>query len=113
MLGEVKRKIRRWKWSREDKRSGPRIPERSQPGGPGRAGEKDAVSPPKDYAVPTSPKEKQHDGWGEIRPRRPGEDTDLALPRAPDITMPGKDLLPSKGDRKRDRAEESDAEKDR
>lgn len=88
MLNDVKRKIRRL----VRKRRGASIPEGPQPGGPGRADEAEDVSPSEGYAVPVTKKERRHDGWSEIRPRRPGEDTDLG---APDITDPGKDLRES------------------
>ncbi len=89
MLDEMKRRIRRLVMKR---RSGARIPEEPQPGGPGRADEAEKVSPPDDYAVPITKKEKLHDGWSEIRPRRPGEDTDMSRGPVPDITDPGRDL---------------------
>jgi hypothetical protein len=90
MIDHMKKRIRRLV-----KKRGARIPEDSQPGGPGRADEADEVSPPGGYAVPVTKKEKVHDGWTEIRPRRPGEDTDMGP--VPDITDPGRDLREEKG----------------
>lgn len=86
MFRRLKREIRRFAEKR-----GARIPEGPQPGGPERPDEAGDVSPPGGYAVPVTKKEKRHDGWAEIRPRRPGEDTDMGQGR-PDITDPGRDL---------------------
>lgn len=92
MLERVKRGIRRFvkKVARE---ADARIPEGPQPGGPERPDEADRVRPPADdYAVPVTTKERRHDGWSEIRPRRPGEDTDMGRDMLPDITDPGRDI---------------------
>ena len=77
-------RLKRW-WT---KGRGARIPEGPQP----------VITPPPDKVPPVPAREKRHDGWGEIRPRRPGEDTDLGL-RPADITMPGKDLKPPPDDK--------------
>ena len=76
-------RIKRW-WTRG---RAPKVPEKRRP----------LVTPPEADAVPTPARQKRHDGWGEIRARRPGEDTDLSL-RPADITMPGKDLIPPDDD---------------
>ena len=65
------RKRRNEERKRKDKsRRGARIPEQTQPGGPSTI-----VEPPGGFAVPVTEKEKQHDGWSEIRPRDPRETT--------------------------------------
>lgn len=111
MLDEVKRKFRRLvrdaakhrpgKKHREDHEV--RIPEESQPGGPGRADEAEKVTPPRRVKSNgdgdlVSDKERRHDGYADIRPRRPGEDTDMGRDLVPDITMPGRDLRPPDDD---------------
>lgn len=73
-------RVKRW-WTRGRQ---PRVPERAP---------EPVSAPAEQNAVPIPQREKRHDGWGEIRVRRPGEDTDLSL-RPADITMPGKDLAP-------------------
>ncbi len=105
MLDEVKRKLRRLvrgKPPPKKRYDDARIPEGPQPGGPERPDEAPEVRPPAEgeegYAVPVSRKEKLHDGYTGIRPRRPGEDTDMGRDLVPDITMPGRDLLPPKDD---------------
>lgn len=101
MLENVKRRIRRLVRKRDGDRRGQsdaRIPEPPQPGGPERPDEADHVKPPKnEFAVPVTNKERRHDGWSEIRPRRPGEDTDMGRDLLPDITDPGRDLDEEKG----------------
>lgn len=111
MLDEVKRTFRRLVRKAAKHKPGHRedhevrIPEESQPGGPGRADEAEKVSPPHQAAPErgdtsngddelVSAKEKRHDGYADIRPRRPGEDTDMGRDIVPDITMPGRDLRP-------------------
>lgn len=112
MLDEVKRKFRRLvrdTIKHQPKRRGDhdvRIPEDAQPGGPGRADEAEKVTPPRreeGFGVPVTDKEKLHDGYSDIRPRRPGEDTDMGRDIVPDITMPGRDLLPPEDDEEEER----------
>ena len=96
MLEKVKRRIRRIVRKKDGGGRDPdaRIPEKPQPGGPERPHEVSSVRPSEgnDFAVPVTNKERRHDGWSEIRPRRPGEDTDMGRDMIPDITDPGKDL---------------------
>lgn len=93
MMEKVKRKIRRLVAridARAARRTQPaRAPEPPRPSGPERAAE---PGPDDEYAVPVTNKERRHDGWSEIRPRRPGEDTDMGRDMVPDITDPGRDI---------------------
>lgn len=113
MLDEIKRKLRRIMRPKPPpkKRREVRIPEEPQPGGPERAQEAQSVRPPEgepaapektqkeeSYAVPVNPKKELHDGYADIRPRRPGEETDMGRDIVPDITIPGRDLLPPEDD---------------
>lgn len=92
MMDELRRRIRRLL---EKKAGSPP----SEPGaavaaepcepGAGAGSGSPRVGPADDYAVPVSSKERRHDGWSEIRPRRPGEDTDMGRDLIPDITDPG------------------------
>lgn len=104
MLKEMKRRFRRWV-AGEGRRGGARIPEGPQPGGPERPDEAADVRPPenpkRDEDEKRETKEKMHDGWSEIRPRRPGEDTDMGRDMMPDVTYPGRDLRPPREDEKR------------
>jgi hypothetical protein len=53
---------------------------------------------PRPAAPPADPAESvKHDGYAQIRPRRPGEDTGVGL-RPVDITVPGPQLAPVKDD---------------
>jgi hypothetical protein len=107
MLDEVKRKLRSlMKKPRRDRHHhDARIPEGAQPGGPERPDEAHEVAPPREETGAGSAeadqgaKELRHDGWTGIRPRKPGEDTDMGRDIVPDITMPGRDLLPPDDDR--------------
>lgn len=85
MLDRVKREIERLRRLRVRKKRAVRIPEGSQSGGPEHAERAPDVTPT-----------NRHDGWSEIRPRRPGEDTSVGL-RPVDITSPGKELRPVEG----------------
>lgn len=94
MLGKMKRRIRRWVGGeRGDRRDTVRIPEGPQPGGPERPDEAADVRPQRGVDP-----EKTHDGWSEIRRRRPGEDTDMGHDVRPDVTYPGRDLRPPPDD---------------
>lgn len=85
MLDRVKREIERLRRLRLRKKRPARIPEGPRPGGPEQPENAPDVTPP-----------NRHDGWTEIRPRRPGEDTSVGL-RPVDITSPGKELRPVEG----------------
>jgi hypothetical protein len=100
MMGDVRRRIRCWMGRG---RSGTgrrgegdaRIPEEPQPGGPERPEEAYRVRPPPPEG------ERTHDGWSAIRPRQPGEDTDMGRDVVPDVTYPGRDLRPPPEDDER------------
>ncbi len=96
MLERFKRTIRRMVVKKDESKErdrGARAPENPPPGPPrpdeARPGGDEASG---DFAVPVTRKERRHDGWGPIRPRRPGEDTDIGRDMIPDITDPGPDL---------------------
>jgi hypothetical protein len=97
MLGNMRRRIRRWIDRNGDEQgeqeADVRIPEPPQPGGPERPGDAAQVRPPR-----TPDREKTHDGWSEIRRRAPGEDTDMGRDMLPDVTYPGRDLRPPEDD---------------
>ncbi len=99
MMDRLRRSIRRL----VDKKAGSprgereaRAPEAASEPGAAACEEPHGAGPPDDYAVPVTCKERRHDGWSEIRPRRPGEDTDMGRDMIPDITDPG-DLVEKRG----------------
>jgi hypothetical protein len=98
MLDEMKRRLRRLvrKPPKKKRHSDVRIPEGPQPGGPERPNE--AITPPKKAATDSGLEKERHDGYSDIRPRRPGENTHMGRDIIPDITMPGRDLLPPEDD---------------
>lgn len=90
MMDELRRRIRRLlekKAGSPPSEQGAAVPEPCAPGAPDAGSPR--IEPADDYAVPVSSKERRHDGWSEIRPRRPGEDTDMGRDLIPDITDPG------------------------
>jgi hypothetical protein len=103
MLDELKRRLRRLVRRtppKKKRRSDVRIPEGPQPGGPERPHE--AITPPKKTGQSGVVEKERHDGYSGIRPRRPGEDTNMGRDIIPDITMPGRDLKPPKDDEDED-----------